>query len=133
MKDLRLPAKQAWQGTEQSFQKEISAWLKKALYNAGLPNVYYHIPNERKMTPAQASRLKAQGVLRGASDVVLPIKSGEYSGIYCELKAKRGCPSPEQKAFLNAVAGQGFLAVVINDLSTFKKVFSYYINNTTKK
>ena len=126
-KDLRLPAKKAWQEDEQKLQKEVSRWLKKELYLRGEPQVYYHIPNERKATIAQMSRLKAQGVLSGASDVVLPLKSGEFSGIYCELKKAGGSPSQEQKDFLNSVAAEGYLAIVVNDIETFKEVFTYYL------
>jgi hypothetical protein len=132
-KDLRLPAKQAWQADEQKFQLECSKWLKKFLYISNESQLYYHVPNERKATMAQMSRLKAQGVLSGVSDVVLPLRSGEFSGIYCELKKAGGSPSPEQKAFLNGVAAEGYLAVVINDLETFKKVFSYYIEQRKQK
>ena len=126
-KDLRKPAKQAWQEDEQKLQKEVSKWLKKELYLRGEPQLYYHIPNERKASMAQMSRLKAQGVLSGASDVVLPLKSGEYSGIYCELKKAGESPSKEQKSFLTGVANEGYLAIVINDLDTFIEVFTYYL------
>jgi len=126
-KDLRLPAKKAWQADEQKLQLECSKWLKKFLYESGEPQLYYHVPNERKATMAQMARLKAQGVLSGVSDVVLPLRSGEFSGIYCELKKAGGSPSKEQKQFLNSVAKEGYLAIVVNDLATFKEVFTYYI------
>jgi hypothetical protein len=126
-KDLRLPAKQAWQADEQKLQLECSKWLKKFLYTSGEPQLYYHVPNERKGTMAQMSRLKAQGVLSGVSDVVLPLRSGEFAGVYCELKKAGGTPSKEQKQFLNSVANEGYLAIVVNDLATFKEVFTYYI------
>jgi len=44
-KDLRKPSKLAWQGSEDSLQTECAKFLKKALYNAGLPQVFYHPPN----------------------------------------------------------------------------------------
>jgi len=94
-KDLRLPAKKAWQEDEQKLQLECSKWLKKELYLRGEPQLYYHVPNERKATAAQMSRLKAQGVLSGVSDVVLPLRSGEFCGLYCELKKAGGSPSQE--------------------------------------
>ena len=132
-KDLRLPAKQADQRKEQSFQQACAGWLKHALCEADVPQIFYHVANERKASVRQMSLLKLQGVLSGVSDVVLPLKSGEYSGVYCELKTKVGCPSKNQKAFLNAVSEQGYLAVVINDFETFKDVFSYYIDNRTNR
>lgn len=133
MIDLRKPAKLAYQGDEQKFQTECSKWLRKELYLRGEPQIYYHVPNERKASMAQMCRLKAQGVLAGVSDVVLPLRSEEYSGIYCELKANTGSPSKEQKAFLAGVAAEGHLAVVINDLETFKEVFTFYLDQRKTK
>lgn len=133
MIDLRKPAKQAWQADEQKLQLEVSKWLKKELYLRGEPQIYYHVPNERKGTAAQMSRLKAQGVLSGVSDVVLPLRSEEYCGIYCELKKAGGSPTPEQKEFLTEVAKEGYLAVIINDLDTFKEVFTHYLNQRKTK
>lgn len=126
-KDLRKPSKQADQREEHFLQKDCAEWLKKELYLRKEPQLFYHVANERKATPAQHNRLKLQGVLSGVSDVVLPLKSEEFSGIYCELKTKTGCPSKEQKDFLNAVAAESYLAVVINDIETFKEVFTYYL------
>ena len=128
MKDLRKPAKLADQREERFLQQDCAAWLKKELYLRKLPQLFYHVANERKATPAQHNRLKLQGVLGGVSDVVLPLKSGEYSGVYCELKTKRGCPDLDQKNFLHAVAKEGYLAVVVNDLDTFKEVLIAYLD-----
>ena len=129
MIDLRKPAKQADQREERFLQKDCAMWLKKELYLRGLPQIFYHVANERKATPAQHSRLKLQGVLKGVSDIVLPVRSQEFSGIYAELKTKNGVPSPEQKAFLKGVAEQGYLAVIINDIITFREVLTSYLNN----
>lgn len=130
--DLRKPAKQADQRKEHFLQKDCAGWLKKELYLNGLPQVFYHVANERKATSIEHVRLKLQGVLSGVSDVVLPLKSEEYCGVYCELKTKNGSPSLEQKNFLNNVALYGHLAIVVNDFSTFKEVFAYYIKNIKK-
>lgn len=132
-KDLRKPSKLADQREERFLQQDCAAWLKKELYLRGLPQIFYHVANERKATPAQHNRLKLQGVLSGVSDVVLPLRSGKFSGIYCELKTKTGSPSKEQKQFLNSVAKEGYLAIVVNDLATFKEVFTYYIEQRKQK
>jgi hypothetical protein len=127
-KDLRLPAKEAWQENEQKLQFECSKWLKKELFTRGEPQLYYHVPNERHASKAQLSRLKAQGVLSGVSDVVLPLQSSGFSGIYCELKKAGGGFSTAQKNFLKGVANEGYLAIVVNDLETFKQVFTAYLD-----
>lgn len=128
MIDLRKPAKLAWQELEHKFQLEAAKWTKRELYKRGLPQVFYHVPNERKASKRELSQLKLQGVLSGVSDVVIPLKAGEYSGLYCELKKAGGSASPEQKVFLEAVALEGFLAVVINDLQTYIETVTAYLD-----
>lgn len=132
MIDLRKPAKQADQRPERNLQQDCAQWLKKQLYDRGEPQLAYHIANERKANPQQHMRLKLQGVLKGVSDICLPLKSREFSGIYCELKTKSGSPSKEQKEFLAGVSAEGYLAVVVNDFDTFKEVFTEYLNNRKK-
>lgn len=128
-KDLRKPAKEAWQEVEDSLQKKCAEWLKKALKAAGLKQeLFYHVPSEGVRKPQYRAKLKLMGFRAGISDVVLILKRGEYSGVYCELKKAKGSPSKDQKDFLDAVAEQGFLAVVINDFDTFVEVFNHYIN-----
>ena len=72
---------------------------------------------------------KAQGVLPGVSDVVLPIRARGFSGIYCELKAAGGSPNAEQKFFLTEVAKQGFFAFLANDLDTIKQALTEYLDD----
>jgi hypothetical protein len=127
MIDLRLPSKLAWQGKEDSLQIECAKFAKKALYEAGEPQVWHHCPSGGRRTQREASRFKTMGVIPGIPDTFLPLKSEEYCGLYIELKKAGGSPSPEQKAFLIAVAKEGYLAVVVNDLETFKKVFTHYL------
>lgn len=129
MIDLRKPAKLADQRLEDSLQKDCAAFVKKALYLRGLPQLFYHPPNGGNRTTREAAKLKLHGVLSGVSDVVIPFKSGEHSGLYIELKTKNGCPSPDQRTFLKGVAEEGYLALVINDLDTFKECVTRFLDN----
>lgn len=133
MKDLRLPSKLAWAEKEDALQTECMKWLKKELYNRDLPQLAYHPPNGGNRNQREASRLKLQGVLPGVSDVVLPMRSEGYSGVYCELKKKGGTISEDQIKFLTGVEAEGYLAIVVNDLETFKEVFTYYLDNRKTK
>lgn len=133
MKDLRKPAKQAWQESEDSLQMKCAEFLKKLLSRNGLPQeLFYHVPSEGIRKAQYRAKLKLMGFRAGISDVVLTLKRGEYSGLYCELKKAGGSPSKEQKAFLTAVEEQGFLAVVINDLETFQNVLTHYVEELSK-
>lgn len=127
-KDLRKPAKLAWQKSEDYLQQACAQFAKKALFNAGEPQVFHHVPNGGNRSRREASKLKLGGVLPGVPDTFLPLKSQEYCGLYIELKKAGGSPSADQKKFLNSVAAEGYLAIIINDLQTFKDVFTFYLN-----
>lgn len=132
--DLRLPAKEAHQDSEDSLQKLCAEWLKKALLRHGLPQeIFWHTPSEGKRTISFANRLKAMGFRSGIPDITLALPSEEYHGAYCELKRAGECPSAEQKKLLSALTSQGYFAVVVNDFETFKRVFEYYMTNRTNK
>ena len=127
MIDLRKPAKQAFQELEHKFQKESAQWIKKELFKRGLPQLAFHVPNERKASIRQLAQLKLQGVLSGASDWIILIPAGEYHGLVVELKKAKGTTNDDQKKFLIAAAEQGYLAVVINDMETFKETVTAYL------
>lgn len=72
----------------------------------------YHIPNGGSRHPAEAARLKQQGVKAGVPDLCLPVARGGYNGLYIELKAGRNKPTPSQKEWLGWLNQQGYRAVV---------------------
>lgn len=64
--------------------------------------------DNEKSRAIRGGQLKAEGVKKGVSDVSLPVKRGEYSGLYVELKKEKGVPSKEQLEFGDFVIMQGF-------------------------
>lgn len=85
-------------------------------------SLIYAIPNGAALTrkqdkkgkwySPQANKLLAEGLRPGVPDLCLPVPRKDYCGLYIEMKAGRNKPTEEQEAFLNALAGQGYLAVV---------------------
>ncbi len=59
----------------------------------------------------QAARLKAEGLLPGVSDLFLPAAHGRYHGLFIEMKHGSNTLTAEQEAFLEAMLGQGYLAM----------------------
>ena len=74
----------------------------------------HHSPNEE--LNATARQLAAsQGTRAGFPDYILPIRSGNYTGMVLELKAPRPygkAPTPPQRAWLAHFMAQGWLAIV---------------------
>lgn len=59
----------------------------------------YAVPNGGKRNPREAARLKAQGVKAGVNDLVLPIASGGFGGLYLELKIGKNTLTDSQLDF----------------------------------
>ena len=71
-----------------------------------------HIPNEGKRSPATAAKLKRLGLRPGVPDLFFPIPSGEYHGLFIEMKVLGGRPTPDQKRWIAKLSGKGSRAVV---------------------
>jgi hypothetical protein len=75
----------------------------------------YHVPNGGHRHKLVAIKLKGQGVKAGVPDLVLPMARGGHFGLYIEFKAMPpfdAAVSASQDAYIQALIGQGYLAVV---------------------
>lgn len=112
------PDKYAASGTEDAEQIALFMWAAlnvntwpELKYMFAIPNGMY-TPNKRV-----AGRMRAMGMKRGVSDILLPVKRGEWSGLFLELKKRKtetakGVVQPEQKEFGEFVVSQGFGFIV---------------------
>ena len=82
-----------------------------------------------KFTPGQSRKAKAQGMRKGYPDIFLPVTTNQYAGLFIELKRiKGGSVSREQKAFLNRLNEQRYLAVVCKGHKEAIHVVKEYLN-----
>ena len=65
-----------------------------------------------KLPISLATKMKKQGMRRGVPDISLPVKSGDFAGLFIELKKEGGRVKPEQKDWIEFLTGQGYRAVV---------------------
>jgi len=117
------PAALAKSGTEAAHQTALFAWA--ALQVKRWPELrwLHHIPNGGSRGDSAQSRairggqLKAQGVRTGVADLCLPVRRGEFSGLYIEMKkpaekpvkaTSKGGVSDDQAEFGAFVKAQGF-------------------------
>jgi len=104
----------------------------------------HHIPNggsrgnNAKSRQIRGSRLKAEGVRSGVSDVCLPVRRGGCSGLYIEMKrphekpkreGSKGGVSDEQREFGLFVQSQGFGFVVCYSWLEARDVIIQYLNS----
>lgn len=52
------------------------------------------------------------GVKRGVPDLVLPVPSNGFHGLYIELKTEKGKPSAEQTWWLSELSARGYKTVI---------------------
>lgn len=109
--------------TEHSHQVALMAWSSLPMVREEFPELrwFHAIPNGGSRGDTDISRrieggkMKAEGVKTGVSDMMLPVKRGDWSGLYIELKRLPGAgvgPSQEQTEFIEFVRGQGYAACV---------------------
>ena len=91
------------------------------LLNGSLNGVRLHI--------GQAVKAKRAGMKRGYPDMFLPVRRGEYAGLFIELKVEKNKPSPEQKDWISALRGQGFKAEVCWGFNEARDIILNYVED----
>ena len=120
------PQQLAKPGTEHAHQVALMCWSNMREQRGRWPFLkYLHaIPNGGDRAPAVASRLKAEGVKAGVSDLFLPVPLMNHDGVctscgfYLEMKKPgrenetRGGCSIEQAEWLNAMKQMNYRVAV---------------------
>lgn len=130
------PDQLAKSGTESGHQRAVFAWA--ALHMAQWPELrwLHHIPNggargdDAKTRAIRGNALKAEGVKVGVADLFLPVKRGEFSGLYIEMKkpGKIKTTSKEQDEFGEFVKAQGFGWIVCDNWESAVQVLQDYLS-----
>lgn len=95
--------------TEHAEQVTLIQWYDGRFNNKAL----FAIPNGGKRHPKVAAELKREGVRAGVPDLLLPIPSGIYHGLFIELKRQDGGRvSKEQKERIDDLNAAGYKVVV---------------------
>lgn len=128
-------------------KEDIEASLFVKYMRAKHPTILLiHIPNEGRKSAFERYKYSLMGCLTGAPDYFLPIKRGNYSGLWIELKAPahhrvvkkgkeagkvvkvaEGKPSSEQVGVISQLNQDGYLAVVcVGAESAINQVEKYF-------
>lgn len=73
-------------------------------------------------------RNRQMGVKSGVPDLMLPIPSKGYHGLFVEMKTKKGRVSASQKKWIDALNALGYLAVVAYGWEDAKCKILDYLN-----
>ena len=87
----------------------------------------FAIPNGTRTSMGIARRMKAEGVLKGAADIFLPLPRGGSHGLFIEMKSATGSASREQKAFIAAMREAGYSAYICRGFEAAQAVILQYL------
>lgn len=124
------PTEIAKSGTEHGEQAALFFWATMRKAHWPVLKWLYAIPNGGGRSPVEGSRLKAEGVKKGVSDVCLPVPRMGFNGIYIEMKRKNGTikdVKPEQGEFLEFVQSQGYYGCVCFGWEQASKTLEWYL------
>jgi hypothetical protein len=87
----------------------------------------YAVPNAAKRSPQLANYMKAEGLKPGVPDVVVPIPTKQYHGLYIEMKFNGNKPSIAQKEWLEYLASVGYATAVCLSFDAARVVIEEYL------
>ena len=90
----------------------------------------FHIPNENTAGIKWGIRNRQLGVKSGVPDLMLPIPSKGYHGLFIEMKTRNGKTSENQDRWLNALNNFGYLAVVCHGWEEARDCLLKYLQSS---
>ena len=114
--------------SEHHEQAAVIAWKERNQHSIPELALLFAIANGGKRHVITAAILKAEGVEPGVPDLCLPVRRGNYSGLYLEMKHGKNKSSPHQRAWHDALRTQGFLVVEAGDCHTAINYIRSYLN-----
>lgn len=106
--------------SENNLQQQIVVWYNNNYCLTNHPNrgIIFSIPNGGTRNKFEAITLKATGLLKGASDLVVIFPNCKLC--FVELKIEKGIQSKEQKEFEYRITQAGYEYHLIRTLEEFK-------------
>lgn len=96
------------------------------------PEIYasgalFAVPNEGKRSRANASRMKAEGMLSDVADLILLYPSGKFHGACIEMKSVSGRLRPGQSEWLAQREAAGYAVAVCRSVAEGISFFEKYL------
>ena len=120
-----------WKSREASEADEQAAvieWWRFACRKYGVPEcALLHVANEGTGSVARGRLQKRKGVRAGVADLFLSVPRGAFSGLWIEMKRKRGRVRPEQREFLREMQALGYAGAVCHGADEARDVIAAYM------
>lgn len=116
--------------SEKHERQQLVAWSRRLAAFVPELRLLFAIPNEgpgRRNAGYRAS-LARQGMQSGVPDLFLPVASGEYHGLFIEMKASRGGRvDAEQLLWQERLTEQGYHAVIARGWEQARDAILWYL------
>ena len=112
---------------EHKLQTGCVTWYR--LQYSKLAKALYSIPNGGERTDAQRRYLVEEGLVAGATDLVLAVPNRYNAGLYIEMKTPTGVVRKEQKEFLTLMKSLGYAVEVVRTFDRFVEVVNRQMRN----
>lgn len=119
--------------TEHHEQVTLMSWVNHNL--RAMPELHnlFAIPNGGHRHLFTAQKMKAEGVKPGVPDMFLAHPSGDYCGLFVEMKRRKGgVLSPVQREWIERLSKSGYRVVVCLGWGDAKKEIIEYLKLETK-
>ena len=118
--------------SEHKMQVRVFRWAKVMEQNYSELSLLFAIPNGGLRNKIVASKMKAEGVKSGVSDIFLSVARGGFHGLYIEMKMPKGKISDNQREFINKVKKQGYKAEICYSSDDAISIIEEYVCNRQK-
>ncbi len=120
--------------SESTSQQAVVNWFRMARHQLGVPDsrLLFSIPNggyfgkDRRAASISCARLKAEGLLPGAPDLILAVSRNGYHGLFIEMKNGKGRTSTEQTEVALLLIKQGYACVTAHSTDEAMSIISGY-------
>ena len=110
--------------TEHEEQCAVIKWCNTQLH----ARYIFAIPNGAHKSMASAAKFKREGLRKGFPDLMLPIASGDFHGLFIEMKrTKGGVTSADQRVWIDFLHQAGYAAVVCRGAAEAIKAIEDYL------
>ena len=118
---------------EHQEQVKLFKWLDKAVAFIPQLAVAYAIPNAAKRSPRLGAYMKAEGLRSGVPDICIPAPSGDYCGLYIEMKIGKNKPTAAQLSWIEALRIVGHrVEVCYSEKAAIDIILDYFKKETAR-
>ena len=116
--------------SEAQHQANVIKWSQQPHIRTQWPELalLFHIPNGGTRDAIEGKHLKQQGVKPGVPDLFLAAPSGQYHGLFIEMKSDSGRTSEAQKWWIEQLNSSGYFAEVCHGWQSAVRVLEWYLS-----